>query len=248
MVTGGDYAYMLDATGARVLRVPVDGSAAPETILKEGDLAGFATVGRPTQISWLAESESLAIIDESRQGFVYFPERGSLPMAVRALPDIGSVTAVTASGGNLYVLDVEQDQVWRYLPGQGGFDSERTSLLDGVDLVDATDLAVGQDVYVLDQQLGVRRFVGKTEAPFPLSGIDRPLMSPVWIAVLPGSNRIVIADRGNKRIVVASADGEFLRQIVSPDFTDLRAVSVNEGTGTMYVLNGDTLLRGTFPP
>ena len=66
--------------------------------------------------------------------------------------------------------------------------------------------------------------------------------------MLPGSNRLVVADRGNKRIVVASAEGAFLRQIVSPAFTDLRAVAVDEGTGTLYVLNGDTLFKATFPP
>ena len=47
--------------------------------------------------------------------------------------------------------------------------------------------------------------------------------------MLPGSNRIVVADTGNKRIVVASSDGRFIRQIVSPTFTDLRAVAVDEG-------------------
>jgi hypothetical protein len=72
------------------------------------------------------------------------------------------------------------------------------------------------------------------------------MMQPASISVLPGSNRIIVADRGNKRIVVASSDGEFLQQLVSPQFTDLRAVSVDEGTNTLYVLNGDTLLRAPF--
>jgi hypothetical protein len=66
--------------------------------------------------------------------------------------------------------------------------------------------------------------------------------------VLPGSGRIVVVDRGNKRIVLASSDGVFLRQLVSPAFTDIRAVSVDEGTRTMYVLNGDVLLKAAFPP
>ncbi|HXK34071.1 MAG TPA: hypothetical protein VNM91_08685, partial [Dehalococcoidia bacterium] len=247
-VVGGDDAYFLDAEGHRVLRAPLDGSGPPEEVLGEGDLAGFATVGVPAHIAWLPETDSLAIIDDQRNAFAYFPGRGSLPLVVRDVQGLGSVSSITSSAGNLYVLDVEGDQVWRYLPGQGGFDSERTALLDGADLADATEIAVGQDVYVLDQAAGVRRFVGKAEAPFPLAGIDRPLLSPVSISVLPGSNRIVVADRGNKRIVVATADGVFLRQIVSPQFTDLRAVSVDEGNGLMYVLNGDTLLRGTFPP
>jgi DNA-binding beta-propeller fold protein YncE len=112
----------------------------------------------------------------------------------------------------------------------------------------ATELAVAQDVYLLDTNAGVRRFVLRSEADFPLSGIDTPLMSPASISVLPGSNRVVIADTGNKRVVVASPDGRFLRQIVSPEFTDLRAVAVDEGTGAMYILNGDTVLRSTFPP
>ena len=248
-VVGGGYAYLLDAEGRRVVRVPLDASAPPETVFVEGEPAGFVTPARPVQIAWAEQTQSLIILDEQRQAFGYFPDRGALPIAVRGADGWGSLDAIAASGGNLYLLDVEGGQVWRYLPGQGGFDSERTALLDaGVTLDNATELAVGQDVYVLDTVAGIRRFTGKTEAPFPLAGIDKPLMSPASLSVLPGSNRIVVADRANKRIVIASAEGVFLRQIVSAQFTDLRAAYVDEGTNTIYVLNGDTLMRAPAPP
>ena len=248
-VVGGDQAYVLDAKGKRVLRVPLDGSSAPETILQDGQPGGFVTAARPVQIAWSEQTQSLLMIDDRRQAFAYFPaSNGTLPLTIRAADGIGSFDAVAGSGGNLYVLDLKSNQVWRYLPGQGGFDSERTALLDQADLRNATELAVGQDVYVLDTRQGIRRFVGKAEAAFPIAGIDTPLVSPASISVLPGSNRIVVADRGNKRIIVVSAEGAFLRQIVSPSFTDLRAVSVDEGKGLLYVLNGDTLLKAAFPP
>ncbi|MEX0750361.1 MAG: hypothetical protein WD359_06080, partial [Dehalococcoidia bacterium] len=248
-VIGGGYAYLLDAEGRRVLRVPLDASSPPETILVEGEPAGFVTPARPVQIAWAEQTESLVILDEQRQAFGYFPDGGALPIAIRGADGWGSLDATAASGGNLYLLDVEGNQVWRYLPGQGGFDSERTALLDsGLGLENATELAVGQDVYVLDTVAGIRRFTGKTETPFPLAGIDQPLMSPASLSVLPGSNRIVVADRANKRIVIASAEGAFLRQIVSPSFTDLRAAYIDEGTNTIYVLNGDTLMRAAAPP
>jgi|GEM_PF-726399 len=247
-VVGGNNAYFLDAKGKRVLRVPLDGASPPETVLQAGEPAGFVTASRPMQIAWSSETSSLTIVDDKRQAFAYFPDRGALPAMLRAADSIGSVDAIAGSGGNLYVLDVKGNQVWRYLPGQGGYDSERTALLDGADLRDATELAVGQDVYVLDAKLGIRRFVGKAETPFPLSGIDVKLMAPVSLSVLPGSNRLVVADHGNKRIVIASAEGQFLRQIVSPSFTDLRAVAVDEGKSILYVLNGDTLLKAPFPP
>ncbi len=247
-VVGGDHAYFLDAKGKRVLRVALKGGTPPETILAENELEGFVTAARPTQIGWSEQTQSLTILDEKRQMFAYFSDRGTLPLAVRGADGIGSLDAIANSGGNLYVLDVKQNQVWRYLPGQGGFDSERTALLDQADLTNATELVVGQDVYVLDTKKGIRRFVGKAEAPFALAGIDTPLASPASMQVLPGSNRIVVADRSNKRIIIASPEGAFLRQIVSPAFTDLRAVAVDEGLGVFYVLNGDTLLKAPFPP
>jgi hypothetical protein len=248
-VVGGDQAYVLDAKGKRVLRVPLDGSSAPETILQDGQPGGFVTSGRPMQIAWSEQTQALIMVDDKRQAFAYFPaSKGTLPLTVRGADSIGSFDAISGSGGNLYVLDLKDNQVWRYLPGQGGFDSERAGLLDQVDLSNATELAVGEDVYVLDTKLGIRRFRGKAETPFPISGIDTPLVSPASISVLAGSNRIVVADRGNKRIIIASQDGTFIRQIVSSSFTDLRAVSVDEGKGLLYVLNGDTLLKAPFPP
>jgi hypothetical protein len=247
-VIGGGNAYVLDAKGKRVLRVSLDGASAPETVLQDGEPAGFIVASKPVQIAWSEQTQSLTIFDDKRQAFGYFADRGTLPLTVRGADGIGTVDAITGSGGNLYVLDVKENQVWRYLPGQGGYDSERTALLDGATLQNAAELAVGQDVYVLDARQGVRRFVGKAEAPFTLAGIDVPMLSPASISVLSGSNRIVVADRGNKRVIVASADGVFLRQIVSPAFTDLRAVAVDEGKGIIYVLNGGALLKAPFPP
>lgn len=246
---GGNQAYLLDTKGKRVLRVPLDGSSPPETIMQDGQQGGFVAESRPMQIAWSEPTQALIMIDDKRQAFAYFPAaKNTLPLTVRAADSIGSLDAIATGAGNLYVLDLKGNQIWRYLPGQGGYDSERTALLDQADLRNATELAVGEDVYVLDTKQGIRRFRGKAETPFTIAGIDTPLVSPASISVLPGSNRIVVADRGNKRIIVASQDGAFLRQIVSQSFTDLRAVSVDEGKGLLYVLNGDTLLKAAFPP
>lgn len=247
LIGGGD-AYFLDAQERRILRMPVSGGA-PETIFREGEIAGVQPAPRPLQIAWSEPAQTLLIIDEKRELFAYAPSKDKdvKPSAVRGADGWGSVDGTTSSGGNLYVLDVKANQVWRYLPGASGFDSERTGLLDAVDLRDATEIAVGQDVYVLDKK-GIRRFVSRGEVPFPLAGLDMPMVSPASLSVLPGSSRLVVADRGNKRIIVASADGTFLRQIVSPSFTDLRAVAVDEGKRVLYVLNGDTLMAAAFPP
>lgn len=247
LTLGGDSAYVLDVEGGRVLRVPIAGGVA-ETVYERGTAIDLKTAGQPIEMAWSNATQSLIILDDQRQAFTHFPGQGTLPLIIRGTESLGSMDAIATSGANLYVLDRAQNQVWRYLPGQGGYDSERTALLDGVVVSDASELAIGEDVYVIDSREGIRRFEAKIEAPFPLAGIDTPLVSPTSISVLAGTNRIVFADAGNKRIIIATDDGRFIRQLVSPSFTDLRAVSVDEGTGAMFILNGDSVLRATFPP
>ena len=45
---------------------------------------------------------------------------------------------------------------------------------------------------MLDASAGIRRFEGRSEAPFPLAGIDTPMVAPASISVLPGTGRIVV--------------------------------------------------------
>jgi DNA-binding beta-propeller fold protein YncE len=238
---------VLDAEGSRVLRVLLDGQP-PITIYERGRAVNLVSAGQPASIEWSPATNSVLILDDQRQAYTYVPDGGVLPMAVRDAASLGSMDGIATAAGNLYVLDRAENQVWRYLPSQGGYDSERVALLDQADLAGALEIAVAESVYVLDATEGIRRFDNRAEVEFPLSGIDRPLASPASISVLPGSGRIVVADAGNKRVVVISNDGRFLRQITSPSFTDLRAVAVDEGAGIMYVLNGDTVVRATFPP
>lgn len=248
VVVGGGQVYLLDAKGKRVLAVPAGGGVNPDTVLQEGGLAGFQRIGRPTQIAWGAESQSLLVMDEQRQLFAYVSGKEPLPLTVRGIGDLGSVDAIAYSGRNLYILDAKNGQVWRYLPTETGFDSERTSVVTA-DLTGASELAVGNgDVYVLMRDGRVRRFEGGQERPFDLAGIDRAPSSPASMETLDTSARLVLADRGNKRIVIAAADGRFQRQLISNSITELRSVAVDEKLGLVYVLVRDTLYRAALPP
>ena len=151
-----------------------------------------------------------------------------------------------AFGGNLYILDVASNQVWRYTPTDSGFDSERSGLLGDVDLSGAAALAVDTDLYLLTDKGGVRRLAHGTEEPFALAGIDRGLLSPASLTA-NGQGGLMVVDRGNKRLVSLSTGGEFQAQFVSRTFTDLRAASVDPGAGLLYVLVGDSLYATEMP-
>jgi hypothetical protein len=146
------------------------------------------------------------------------------------------------------VLDPKGNQVYKYLPAANGFDSEPVGLLPGQTIIaNAKALSVQEDLYLLGDDGKVRRFKSGSDTTLPLSGIDRPLSAPSRIDAVPDSDKLFIADSGNKRVVVLSRDGVFQRQYVSNSFTDVKAVDVASGAGQLYAVVGDALLTAPLP-
>jgi sugar lactone lactonase YvrE len=239
---GGQAAFFLDTASGRVIEASLaPGGAAPRVALREGDEVAGARAARVERIAWAPDAGVLLALDAGRRLYAIPPGGQPRPLALRDAAEWRSAGAIATYDGNLYVLDPAGGAVWRYVPTEGGFDSERQSVVAAADLADASDLAAAGDVYLLDGGR-VRRFNTGQELAFPLSGIDRPLSSPAGLAVDLARSEVYIADRGNRRIVVASLDGVFLRQLTSPSFTDLRDVAVDP-QGRLFVLNGDALLE-----
>jgi len=250
LVVGGGAAYLLDRKGGRVVALPLgQPEAKAEVILSEGDFVGVLRAGRPVQMTWAPDVDGgrLLILDSERNLFSFHPTKGAGLVSLRGADGWKSMDGLASYNGNLYVLDTQGGQVWRYLPTEGGFDSERTGLLSGADLAGAVGLSVGGDVYLLTDEGGIRRFSGGQEIAFEMEGIDQPIVSPAS-PVLVEAGALLVVDRGNKRVVAFSLSGRFQRQFVSGRFTDLQAVAVDEVAARLYLLDGDSLYDASLPP
>jgi len=250
LVVGGGAAYLLDRKGGRVIALPLgQPEAKAEVILSEGDFVGVLRAGRPVQMTWAPDVDGgrLLILDSERNLFSFHPTKGTGLVSLRGADGWKSMDGLASYNGNLYVLDTQGGQVWRYLPTEGGFDSERTGLLSGADLAGAVGLSVGGDVYLLMDKGGIRRFSGGQEIAFEMEGIDQPIVSPAS-PVLVEAGALLVVDRGNKRVVAFSLSGRFQRQFVSGRFTDLQAVAVDEVAARLYLLDGDSLYDASLPP
>ena len=144
------------------------------------------------------------------------------------------------------MLDRQGDQVWRYLPSDSGFDSEREALLASVELEQAAEFAVRDAFYLMMTDGTILRVQGRLIQTLGQEGIDVALVSPASLVSLP--DRLLVADRGNKRIVVFSPEGVFRQQLRSPTFTDLQSISIDEDNDLLYILVGETLYRTPLPP
>ena len=249
LVVGGGHAYLLDAKKGRVASVSL-GSPEGETeeVLKEGDLVGMATAARPAQMAWLPDVDggSLLVVDSERHVFSLRPGVEPALLALEGSDGWGSLDSLFAGADGLYVLDGEKSQLWLYPSIEDGFAAGPESVLEGVDLSGATALAVNGDIYLLSEDGRIRRFSAGQEVAFEMEGIDRPLTSPASLLTL-ADGRLLVVDRGNKRIVLFTPDGRFQRQYVSNELTDPQALAVDEVAARLYVLNGNSLYVADLP-
>jgi hypothetical protein len=249
LVIGGGGAYILDRDQQRVIAVAlVGGSAEPFVLYEAGELVGTEITGPPQQIAWAEDLNALLVLDDARRLIAVTPPgQPATQLVVRDAAAWGSAEGIAHQNGNLYVLDRAGDQIWRYASSEGGFDSEREALLTGIDLDQVVEMAIGDAVYLVQADHSILRAdVGSSE-PLSQAGIDFALVQPGSLAFLPASNRLLVADRGYSRVVALSPQGAFLQQWVSPTFTDLRAIAVDEPGGLVYILNGGALYRTPLP-
>ncbi len=238
LVSGGGTLWLVDAELGRVFAIDPDpAGAAPLEVYRAGERYGGAVAREPLAISWEPGPARLLVLDAGRTLFALTRETPPQVLPLRGVEELGAPAAIAAYAGNLYILDPEGGEVWRYRPAGGGFDSERSGLLGGIEIAETLALAVDGDLFLLGPE-GVRHFRLGDELPPLLHGVDRPPQSPAGIVEDPLRGRFYVADRGGRRILLSDRDGAFVQQYRHPDFFDLRGLALSDGGELLYVLTG----------
>jgi hypothetical protein len=251
LTVGGGGAYFLDREQGRVIAVSLlVPDPDPFVLFQEGDLVGTEITGLPQYIAWAESLNALLILDDARRLIAVTPPEPGRLLMVRDAQVWGSADGIAHENGDLYVLDRAGDQVWRYPSSDSGFDSERGPLLASFELEQAVELAIGDALYLIIGNDSIRRFRDQVQQPFNQASIYPPLASPASLVPLADAGLLLVVDHQSTgdRIVVSSSDGTFLQQLVSPTFTDLRAIAVDKVGGLLYVLVGGALYRTELPP
>jgi len=249
LALGGGGAYFLDREQGRVIAVSLLGPDPDVFVLFEaGDLVGDLVAGQPRYITWADDLNALLILDDERNLIAVTPPAAGRLLTVRSADTWSSADGIDHYDDGLYVLDRAGNQVWLYLSSETGFDSERRPMLDAFDLEEVVEMAVGDVIYLIMADDTIVRFPGGATLPFTQAGIPDPLSSPASLVPAPDLGMLLLADTGNSRIVVFTPDGTYLQQLVSPSFTDLRSIALDEPNELLYILVGGILYRTPLPP
>ncbi len=147
-------------------------------------------------------------------------------------------TQITSYVSNLYILDLETNQIKKHFPTSGGYSRSVDWLETEVDLSGAASLTIDSNIYVLKSDGTVYKFYVGEKEDFSITDLPDPLKDPSYIYTTLDLPNIYILDNGNKRVIVLDKEGNFVKQYVSFNFSDLKGLVYNTENKTIYILSG----------
>ncbi len=255
--------FMLDGA-SRVFRYVVNdvsGVSNPESgdgvILKTGDKVGNTTVGAIKLLVSAPRQDKANIVAVTDNAFLWY-DLEAKQWSAQTMSDAknwGDLRAIESFGGNVYLLDAKNNQIYRYTPTANGYSAQATPYFpenSTQDLSQAVDMAIDGDIWILNSDGTVLRYRGGTQIQFELGVLPTPLKTPVAIFTRPEVDSLYIADAGNQRIVEFDKNGKFVRQFEpyaekSDVFQNLKDFTVNDAKRKLYFINTTAAFMANLP-
>ncbi len=237
--------YVLDRSTGAVYRIETTGESEviyqPQSEGLSGSAAQHVT-GR---------ADVIQIIDSDNR--LYQVSNGETPQVVQ-IPT-GTIQQPRASATydqNFYLLDAGANDVLRFRPVGSDVYGEPEGYFginSGVDLSEATDLAIDGSVFIMFSDGAIYRYASSRKAEFDLVTLPSPLGTPGAIFISQGMGSLYILDGENDRVVQVTTEGVYQRQLLAPKglFANAIDLYVNRGETYLWIVGPLGVTRVPLP-
>ncbi len=250
--------YQLDKT--TVDRLASDSS--PETLIKTGTEVGSRRIGDLAQSVWAPAAGTRTatgplVLDRSNQLFTSVEGIGASNVTLASNPKLGFVRDMEFYNGNLYLLDTNSSEVWRYRSSGDAYNNPAEPYFtEGtkVNISSVIDSAIDGTVWLLNPNGTVLKYFNGAQESFALDVIDPPIGNAVtlWANEAEGADgRLFLGDAATDRILVFDKVGKLLSQLTPADhpgiLKDMRSIYVDENINLLYILTSTAVYQSPLP-
>lgn len=143
--------------------------------------------------------------------------------------------------GNVYVLDRNNDQIWRYQGVRGGFLEKEAWLGEGFtrDTSQAVFMAIDGSIWTVSQDGEFSVYSLGAPARFAVANETSAFSKVAGFYTDEQSKFLYVLDSGNSRISIIKKDGEYLSEYIAPELSSATDVVVDEPNGLiLFLANG----------
>ncbi len=153
------------------------------------------------------------------------------------------ITDLVLYNDRLYILDSKNNQIYKHTRTISGYSKGLTWVKeDQFDLSNAISIAIDGEIYILNKDGGVIKFLNGYFKDFTLQQPTKPATSPSKLFTLVDYKFLYILDPQNHRLLVFDKQsGEFINQYISDKFTDMKDIYVDEVNKKIFLLCGNEI-------
>jgi hypothetical protein len=263
VVVGGDSVYVLDKGKNEVYRLLLSSlgdsatPANPSTVIKKAQQVDDHVVSDLQDMTWVegsgSQRSSLAVLDTAGGLLGFDSTYGASNQPLGGQDKWQQPQLILSYQGKLYVVDPKANQIWRYLPGEKGYEGEPEQYFASgspTDLAGVQAMAIDGNIWLLFPDGRLLKFLAGEAQPFIPKGPPGTPKSPVDLAVPLDGDRMYVADAGAGRILEYSKEGALNRQFRTREgdiLKDVRSLYLDEAAGALYILTGNRLYKANLP-
>ena len=155
------------------------------------------------------------------------------------LPANNKITLAGTYLTYLYLVDTNNNQIYRYPRAEGGFGEKINWKKDDTDISQSSDIAINENIYLAEPKNVLKFFRGQKQ-DFAIEEPPTKIM-PFKVATKIDGQYIWLLDKTNSRIVKLDLTGKIISQYYHPEIANATDFSVNEETNTVYFSTGNSV-------
>jgi hypothetical protein len=157
-----------------------------------------------------------------------------------AIPGDAKITTIGTYLTYAYLLDAQNNQIYRYPRATGGFGDKTSWLKDNINLSSACCMAIDENVYLINNDSVIKLFKG-TNQNLNLEQTTNPF-TPDGIFTDSNTQNIYILDKTYGRIIKFGKDGVLVGQYFHENIKKSTGLVVDEKNSKAYITTSDGLL------
>lgn len=157
-----------------------------------------------------------------------------------AAPDWSRITSVVAYGGNIYVLDLGKNRIWKYVSTEKGFSDMREYFNADYfpDISTATNMSIDGSVWLGSTNGTLYRYTGGKENSIIPKGVEPAFGDNLYVYTTDTSKMVYVLDREKRRVVQLDKDGMYIAQYVWDSTIAPTGFAVSEKVKKIFLLSG----------
>lgn len=194
-------------------------------------------------------------ISSSRNLFLLGPGIYQLPLSgsqtnttqIRADEDaLQNAQFIRLFNSNLYVVNKEKRNIYRYALGENNALSDSVGWVRAGQTIPFEDLnsfAIDSDVWLTTTKGEIIKMTTGKQVEFAVTGLKNPFNSPLILYTSEDSANLYVLEPAQKRVVILTKKGEFLREVKSSSLASTTGIVANEQLKKAFVVSGSLVFE-----